>query len=208
MRYILTLALLLAGCAVSPDTTPITPEPIDFTGIKPSLPVSPAVRELGNFQKTAKNCTCFDCQCNKLKDNPACTCPQCKCDDEPQAKTYTGPYVEVHTSAYCGPCQTWKQVELPPLVNNGWVVGKHIRIVEYGQSGWPGSLPLYRFYRRGKLVHEQSGYMSRASIGDVFDRTQNVGREVIQSRAARQHEAVYRGARRPLLSRCVGGVCW
>ena len=206
MRAILLLTLLCLGCAVEQQSSPITTEPIDFTGIKPSLPVSPAVRELGNLQKTAKNCTCFYCQCNKLKDNPACTCVKCECD-EPQAKAYTGPYVEVHTSAYCGPCQTWKQVELPPLVNNGWVIGKHIRIVEYGPDNWPGSLPLYRFYRRGKLVHEQSGYMSRASIGDVFDRTQNVGREVIQSRAARQHEAVNRGARSPHAV-CVNGVCW
>src|SRR5690606_5598206 len=97
----------------------------------PPIGVSSLIRTIGDLQKTAKKCTCFDCQCNTTPDNPACTCLKCECD-EPQAKAYTGPYVEVHTSAYCGPCQTWKQVELPPLVNNGWVVGKHIRIVEYG----------------------------------------------------------------------------
>ncbi len=205
MKYIITLALLLAGCAV--EAKPIVVE-VPATGISTSQHVlTNAVQTSGDLQKSSNSCTCFNCQCKTTPDNPLCNCGICQCD-EPKAKPITA-YIEFHTSENCGYCQTWKQAELPHLVNNGWRTGDngHIRIIDHGPN-YAVSLPLFRFFWRGKLAHEHTGYLTRAEIGAVFE-SLKLGREVIQSNAAKvPHEAVYRGARRPLaVTFCGPGGC-
>jgi hypothetical protein len=191
--------------------SPIQPEHVDSTGFRPSLAVTNTVHNLGDLQKQPSKCTCFDCQCKTTPGNPLCNCGVCQCDEpEPTSKPITA-YIEFHTSENCGYCQQWKQTELPRLTANGWKTGDngHIRIIDHG-ANYEISLPLFRFYWHGKLVHQHTGYLTRAEIGTIFEGFKP-RREVIQSRAARvPHEAVYRGARRPLavtFAGCSNGVC-
>lgn len=170
------------------------------------------------------NCGCPLCVCEVQPKANGCKCDKCQCakSQETVAKE-PALYFEFHTSPFCGVCQQWKSTVLPSLKAAGWIEGPkgHIRVIEYGNDGWPNSLPLFRFYRRGVLLHEHVGSLTSAEIGATFNRLKR-GREVIQSgvstrsiagviapggpssRAASVlHEADYAGARRPLAV-CLG----
>lgn len=149
----------LIGCAVKKPEATIAPlvEPLE---VRSQLPAT-------------DSCPC----------RPVCSCPLCVCEvqkkpDEVAVEKEPTLYFELHTSIHCAECERWKTTVLPVLKRGGWKEGQkgHVRLVEYGKTGWPGSLPQFRFFRGGKEFARRSIYLDEWEIAREFERKQTSGR--------------------------------
>jgi len=118
-------------------------------------------------------------------DNKKCECggiTPCDCGDNCKCKTLQskkpGYRVLLFTASWCGPCQQWKQSELPALKAAGWDAGKagtnHIQYIncdtqqqlveQYGVS----SIPQFIAIRSDGSEVARGGYMQPRAFTDFY----------------------------------------